>query len=97
MYLDIIESPLVNFKLEDIDKYSWPEPFNEKLFTYTKNECKNLKENTDYAIVSKTIGSIFEPCRKMRLFIFCQRYIINGIMGELLKVNFNERTVYRRV
>jgi uroporphyrinogen decarboxylase len=66
LYFDIIENPLASAKINDLDYYDWPNPNDEKLFEYTKKEAKKLKESSGYAIVSKTVGVIFEACWKMR-------------------------------
>lgn len=66
LYLNIIEHPLANASLSDLDYYDWPNPENKKLFERAESESKRIRDNTQYAAVSRTIGVIFEPCWKMR-------------------------------
>jgi uroporphyrinogen decarboxylase len=66
LYLDIIKNPLRGLSISDLEKYNWPDPDNSDLFSYTYSEAKRLKEETEYGVISKTIGVIFEACWKMR-------------------------------
>ncbi|MCL5072027.1 MAG: hypothetical protein M1308_14215 [Actinobacteria bacterium] len=84
LYLNIIENPLKDAKEEDIDHYDWPDPINNKLFERTFNTAKTIKETTNYAVVSRTIGVIFEACWKMR-------GMDNFFMDLLVNRNFAEK------
>ena len=66
MYLEIIKNPLANFKLKDLSYYDWPDPLNKDLITFTNNKARELKQKTDFAVVSRSINGIFEQCWKMR-------------------------------
>lgn len=69
-YYDIIDFPLREATIEDIDKHNWPDPFDEGLTEGIEEEARDLYENTDYAIVgSAGLGqSIFEQSLYLRGF-----------------------------
>ena len=69
-YYDIIDFPLREATIEDIDKHNWPDPLDEGLTESIEEAAKDLYENTDYAIVgSAGLGqSIFEQSCYLRGF-----------------------------
>ena len=60
-YFDMVEHPLENATIKDLDNYSWPDPDDPDRFEGLEKEAKELFENTEYAIVGNHgIGSEFE-------------------------------------
>jgi len=55
-YYDMYEYPLANATVEDLDKYSWPDPDDPRRVEGLKEKAENLYYNTDYAIVLNGFG-----------------------------------------
>ncbi len=66
LYCDIVEHPLRDFKIEDIDAYDWPDGKDPAPFKGLREYAKELYETTDYALVSGITGVVFEICWYMR-------------------------------
>jgi len=49
-YYDMCEHPLANATLEDLDKYTWPDPDDPRRVEGLKKKAEELYYNTDYAI-----------------------------------------------
>ena len=55
-YWDIVESPLRNATLEDLDAYPWPDPariLNNKLLAQYRDQAQALFEHSDYVVVAE--------------------------------------------
>jgi len=50
-YYDMIDHPLKNATIEDLEAYNWPDPLDPGRFKGIEEEARELHENTDYAIV----------------------------------------------
>ena len=50
-YYDMIESPLANANLDDLENYDWPDPRDPKRINGLKEEAKKLYEMSPYALV----------------------------------------------
>lgn len=50
-YYDMYEHPLANATIEDLDKYSWPDPDDPRRVEGLKERAEDLYYNTEYAIV----------------------------------------------
>jgi uroporphyrinogen decarboxylase len=60
-YFDMVEHPLENATIKDLDDYSWPDPDNPGRYEGLEEDAKKLFGNTEYAIVGNHgIGSEFE-------------------------------------
>jgi len=60
-YFDMVEHPLKNASIKDLDDYTWPDPDDPSRFEGLEKRAKALFRNTEYAIVGNTqLGSVFE-------------------------------------
>ncbi len=68
LYYDIVESPLKDANVEDLEKYEWPDPIDPGFTKGIVEKAKRLKE-TDYAVVGDfNFESWYENCWYMRGF-----------------------------
>ena len=68
LYCDIVHNPLADLSYEDLDKYDWPDGRDKTPFKGLREYAQNLRERTDYALVSGITGVVFEICWYMRGF-----------------------------
>ncbi|MGC9326859.1 MAG: uroporphyrinogen decarboxylase family protein [Candidatus Hinthialibacter sp.] len=68
LYCDIIHNPLAEIDYEDLDHYDWPDGKDPAPFQGLRDYAKQLRRDTDYALVSGITGVIFEYCWYMRGF-----------------------------
>ncbi|NIM94747.1 MAG: hypothetical protein GTO18_13685 [Anaerolineales bacterium] len=67
LYFDIIESPLADADIDDLETYPWPDPLASFRFDGIESLAMNLHENTDYALVGPGYdGGFFEDAWMMR-------------------------------
>lgn len=67
LYYDIIEHPLREGTLEEIDRFQWPEPRRREVFQGLEERAKYLYFHTDYAIVGDPLSpALFEPAWYLR-------------------------------
>ena len=60
-YFDMVEHPLGNANIKDLDDYHWPNPDDPVGYEGLKEKAKSLFSDTEYAIVGNTqLGSAFE-------------------------------------
>lgn len=100
-YYDIIEFPLKNASIEDLDNFLWPDPFDEGLIEGIEDEAKEIYEHTDYAIMgSLSLGqSIFEQSWYLRgMDTLLMDLIINKEFAHALfrRVTDIQKTIYGR-
>jgi uroporphyrinogen decarboxylase len=68
-YYDMIDHPLKNASIDDLEKFNWPDPTNPKRFTGLREEVMNLCSNTEYAIQADAFfGGIYECAWWLRGF-----------------------------
>jgi len=66
-YYDIVEHPLKEGTLEEINKFNWPEPRKKELFSGLREKCEYLYHHTNYAIVGDPLSpALFEPAWYLR-------------------------------
>lgn len=65
-YYDIVKFPLKKARIEDLEKYPWPDPLDPGRTEGVLEEVENLGKNTDYAIVGRCSSSIFERAWYLR-------------------------------
>lgn len=58
-YYDIVDNPLKNATVEDLDGYDWPDPLDPGRFEGLEEEARYLYRETEYALVGPGIGSSF--------------------------------------
>jgi len=65
-YYDIIKFPLKQARIEDLEKYPWPDPLDPGRTEGIVEKAENLHKNTEYAIVGRCSASIFEQSWYLR-------------------------------
>jgi len=69
LYYDMIDHPLKDAKIEDIDHYKWPSPNDPGRTEGLRDEAKKLFRETDYALVVDWVyGGLFEVAWWLRGF-----------------------------
>ncbi|MBC8235878.1 hypothetical protein H8E77_40550 [bacterium] len=56
---DMIAHPLSEATINDLEQHHWPDPLDEGRYAGLKEQAKELKENTDYAVIATTVDSGF--------------------------------------
>lgn len=56
LYFDIVDHALKEVTSESLDKFNWPDPYDEGRFEGVEEKAKHFYENTDYAI---SVGCTF--------------------------------------
>ena len=68
-YYDMVDHPLKDATVEDLEKYPWPDPGDPRRFEGLRDEVKALHQGTDYAIQADAFfGGIYEAAWWMRGF-----------------------------
>jgi uroporphyrinogen decarboxylase len=65
-WYDMVDHPLQEANLEDLENYQWPDPTDGGRFEGLEKEAKKLYEETDYALATSLVGSIFEQSWYLR-------------------------------
>ena len=68
VHYDFSNQVLGDATVNDLEDYPWPDPNNPELTEGLEEKCRNLYENTDFALVGKFSNSIFEQAFYMRGF-----------------------------
>ncbi|MBC7189541.1 uroporphyrinogen-III decarboxylase [Candidatus Aerophobetes bacterium] len=55
-YYDMVQHPLAQATIQDLDRYSWPDPEDPSRVEGLKEKAKDLYEHSDYAIVLNGFG-----------------------------------------
>ncbi len=84
-YYDIVDCPLKNASISDLDKYDWPDSYASERTKGLEKEARKLWEETDYAIVANFTGSIFTHAQQLRGFeAFLMDMLTNQRFAEKL-------------
>jgi uroporphyrinogen decarboxylase len=79
-YYDIVEYPLAEAEIEDLETYPWPDPLAPFRFTGVQERAKDLYEHTDYALVGPGYdGGFFEDAWMMRGF---ERFLMDLLVDQ---------------
>ena len=65
-YYEIVDHPLASATIEDLDDFPWPDPFDSSRTAGLKEKCRDLYENTNFALVGKFSTPIFEQAFYLR-------------------------------
>jgi uroporphyrinogen decarboxylase len=65
-YFEMTKHPLANAKKKDLNYYSWPSVPNNERLLHLQEQVKKLHFNTDLAIITSGIGSLFETAQYLR-------------------------------
>lgn len=64
-YLEVVEAPLKNARIKDLEKYPWPEPDLPGRGEGAEQNAKKIFEDTDLAIIGRFGGPITETALNM--------------------------------
>jgi len=67
-WYDMVDHPLQEANLEDLENYKWPDPMDAGRFEDLEKEAKKLYEETDYALATSLVGSIYEQSWYLRSY-----------------------------
>jgi len=84
---ELNESPLRDASIKDLEKYSWPDPFEEGRVDGLKEEAEKLHDNTNYWIGGTigTISGIFElACHLRGIDTFLMDLVMNKEFAKTL-------------
>ena len=66
-YAEMIEPPLAEASVADLQRYPWPDPDDPGRYRGLADRVKNLYDTTQYALVAASIGNgIFEQAQALR-------------------------------
>ncbi len=65
-WYDMVDHPLQDANIEDLESYPWPDPTDDGRFEGLEKEAKRLFEETDYALATSLAGSIYEQSWYLR-------------------------------
>jgi len=92
-YYDIVGSPLKDASLEDLKKFSWPDPHDPGRVRGLRGKAKKLYEETNYVIIADMIsGGIFEQCLRIRGFeqflsdMALNKKFANALLDKILEI-----------
>jgi uroporphyrinogen decarboxylase len=63
-YYEIMRPPLADATIDDLDDFPWPEP--EGVVEGAEEQFRQVRENTDLAVMTKIGGAVFELATYMR-------------------------------
>jgi len=65
-YYELQDPPLKDADIDDLDSYVWPDPDDPLRYEGLYDEMKNVRDNSDLAILAKFGGAVFEFATYMR-------------------------------
>lgn len=85
-YAEMIEPPLAEGSIDDLESYPWPDPEDPGRYRDLRERVKLLYETTDHALVAAAIGNgIFEQAQALRgIQRFFEDLLINREFATLL-------------
>lgn len=86
LYFNLVDSPLKNATIDDLDSYSWPDPKDPGYIEGVRQKAKKLAESGEYAIVGDFAWETwFERAWKLRgLDTFYMDFMMNPEFIEAL-------------
>lgn len=65
-YYEMRKHPLADATIEDLDDFPWPDPDDEGITEGVEERFREVRKNTDFAIMTKIGGAVFELATYMR-------------------------------
>lgn len=65
-YYEMCKHPLADATIDDLDDFPWPDPDDPGLTEGVEERFREVYENTDFAIMTKVAGAVFELATYMR-------------------------------
>ena len=101
LYYDIIDRPLKDALLEDLDKHKWPDAYDKERVTGLRERARKLYEEGKYALVGDIVDSgIFEPCWYLRGFenflmdLVGDEEFATALMSKMLEIQLGRYEVF---
>ena len=85
--VDIVNAPLQEATIDDLDKYNWPDPYDPGQVRDLKERAEHLYNNTNYAIATRAVShGFFELSHELRDFqqFLMDMYIDKPFANKLL-------------
>jgi uroporphyrinogen decarboxylase len=80
LYFDVVEHPLAEAEIEDLETYPWPNPLASFRFEGVERLARNLYESTNYALVGPGYdGGFFEDAWMMRGY---ERFLVDLLNNQ---------------
>jgi len=93
-YWQMVNSPLRNATIAEIEKYPWPDPTDPGRVEGLAERARDLYENTPYAISTRSIGSIFQLCCRLRgMDQFLMDMVLDKPLAKALFARVEETTL----
>ncbi|MCD6318943.1 hypothetical protein J7M02_07750 [Candidatus Aerophobetes bacterium] len=103
-FLEMVDAPLKNKTIDDLEKYPWPDPYDKGRIEGLEEEVKRKYEDTEYAIVADTIGfGLFEQAWYLRgmeqlmVDMIENPDFVNALLDKILDLSKKFWDVYLRV
>jgi len=90
LYFDMAAHPLADLSVEDLDHYPWPDMRDPGYTDGLAERARKMYEETDYALVSRIAGSMFERAWYLRGFeqffmdLVVNERFVNALMDRLM-------------
>jgi uroporphyrinogen decarboxylase len=65
-YFEMSRHPLADATIDDLEDYPWPDPYDPARVHGLREHLRDIHENTDFAILAKFGGALFETAWYMR-------------------------------
>ena len=93
-YWEIIEPPLAEATVSDLEGYPWPDPDDPGRYEGLKEEVRDLYENTNYALMGDSvIKGFWEPMFMLRgveqslMDVVINKDFVHALMEKLFELN----------
>jgi len=91
-YFEMSHHPLKDATLSDLNDYPWPDPFDPARVDGLREYLKDIHDNTDFAILAKFGGAVFETAWYMRgmerffLDMVENKPFVHGLLNKIYQV-----------
>jgi uroporphyrinogen decarboxylase len=100
-YYEIADHPLKGAEsLQDIESYPWPDPGEYLDVEGLRDRARHFRQNTDYALVGYTAGSLFEQAWYLRGYVellmdfMLNKEFAHALFSKILEVRKRHAEIY---
>jgi uroporphyrinogen decarboxylase len=92
-YYDMVRHPLAELKVEDLDRYDWPDMRDPGITDGLAEQARRLYEETEYALTTRVWGSMFERAWYLRglerffMDLVTDERFAHALLDKLLELN----------
>ncbi len=93
LYYDMVAHPLADLDAEDLRHYDWPDMRDPGYTDGLAERARRMREETDFALVTRIWGSMFERAWYLRGFenflrdLVTNERFVNALLDRLLELN----------